>query len=108
MQILILPLKIISIPLIIIIGESNIDEKTKTIALLILAFIYNNLLGFASWFLIILISASISIFSMIIIGFIFLIYLITINVYIKRKLDINITIYIILNITAFLTGILLI
>ena len=108
MQILILPLKIISIPLIIIIGESNIDEKTKTIALLILAFIYNNLLGFASWFLIILISASISIFSMIIIGFIFFIYLITINVYIKRKLDINITIYIILNITAFLTGILLI
>ena len=108
MQILILPLKIISIPLIIIIGESNIDEKTKTIALLILAFVYNNLLGFASWFLIILISASISIFSMIIIGFIFLIYLITINVYIKRKLDINITIYIILNITAFLTGILLI
>ena len=108
MQILILPLKIISIPLIIIIGESNIDEKTKTIALLILAFIYNNLLGFASWFLIILISASISIFSMIIIGFIFLIYLISINVYIKRKLDINITIYIILNITAFLTGILLI
>lgn len=108
MQILILPLKIISIPLIIIVGESNIDEKTKTIALLILAFVYNNLLGFASWFLIILISASISIFSMIIIGFIFLIYLITINVYIKRKLDINITIYIILNITAFLTGILLI
>ena len=108
MQILILPLKIISIPLIIIIGESNIDEETKTIALLILAFVYNNLLGFASWFLIILISASISIFSMIIIGFIFLIYLITINVYIKRKLDINITIYIILNITAFLTGILLI
>ena len=45
---------------------------------------------------------------LVIIGVIFLTYLITINIYIKRKIDVNTTFYVILSIVAFLTGIFLI
>lgn len=107
MQILIFLLKIISIPLIIIIGESHIDEKIKSIVLLLLAFLYNNFLGSATWFSTFLLSVSSSLLSIIFIGFLLLIYLIAINIYVKRKIDINIILYIMLNVTAFLTGIFL-
>ena len=112
MQILILTLKLISIPLIIIVGEAKLNEKNKTIILLLLAFLYNNLLGCISWLLIFLISMLHStyffIVFLVIIGVIFLTYLITINIYIKRKIDVNTTFYVILSIVAFLTGIFLI
>lgn len=104
MQIIMLPLKIISVPLIIIIGESHINENTKSTLLLLLAFLYNNLLGFAARFLVLLLSVPLGILSTIIIGASFLIYLITINIYVKRKIEINITIYIMLNLIAFLIG----
>lgn len=104
MQIIMLPLKIISVPLIIIIGESHINENTKSTLLLLLAFLYNNLLGFATKFLVLLLSVPLGILSTIIIGASFLIYLITINIYVKRKIDINITIYVMLNLIAFLIG----
>lgn len=107
MQILIFILKLISIPLIIIVGESLIDEKRQTIILLVLAFLYNNLLGFVTLFAILLFSVSPSILSIIIIGFLLLVYLITINIYVIRKININIMLYIILNVAAFLTGIFL-
>lgn len=107
MQILMLPLKIISIPLIIIIGESRLNEKTKTIMLLVLTFLYNNLLGFATYFSMFLISFLQSILAIIIIGFSILMYLVTINIYVKRKIDINTIIYTMLNLTAFLTGLFL-
>ena len=107
MQILIFILKFISIPLIIIVGESLIDEKRQTIILLVLAFLYNNLLGFVTLFAILLFSVSPSILSIIIIGFLLLVYLITINIYVIRKININIMLYIILNVAAFLTGIFL-
>lgn len=112
MQIILLILKIISIPLIIIIGESDFTEKNKTITLLIIAFLYNNLIGSTTWFAIFLISALknsyLFILSIIIIGFSILIYLITINKYIKKKIDVNTTLYISLNVIGFLTGIFLI
>ena len=107
MQILIFILKLISIPLIIIVGESLIDEKRQTIILLVLAFLYNNLLGFVTLFAILLFSVSPSILSIIIIGFLLLVYLITINIYVISKININIMLYIILNVAAFLTGIFL-
>lgn len=107
MQILIFLIKLISIPLIIIVGESLIDEKRQTIILLVLAFLYNNLLGFVTFFAILLFSVSPSILSIIIIGFLLLVYLITINIYVIRKININIMLYIILNVAAFLTGIFL-
>ena len=107
MQILIFLIKLISIPLIIIVGESLIDEKRQTIILLVLAFLYNNLLGFVTLFAILLFSVSPSILSIIIIGFLLLVYLITINIYVIRKININIMLYIILNVAAFLTGIFL-
>ena len=73
MQILILALKIISIPLIIIIGESHFEEKTKNIALLLLAFLFNNLLGFVTCLSILLISvlsdSYLFILAIILIGF---------------------------------------
>lgn len=108
MQLLLLPLKIISIPLIIIVGESHIDEKKKTILLLILAFLYNNLLGLVAWFAMSLLSMALTILSIIIIGVMFFAYLITINIYVKRKIEINNIIYIMLNVTAFLIGLFLI
>ena len=111
MQLLILALKIISIPLIIIIGESHFEEKTKNIALLLLAFLFNNLLGFVTCFSIFLISALsdsyLFILMIILIGFSLLVYLITINMYVKGKTDINTGIYIILNIISFLKGLFL-
>lgn len=108
MQILMFPLKIISIPLIIIIGESHLNEKNKMIALLILAFLYNNLLGFATRFSTFLLSALPSVFMIITIGFSLLVYLIAINIYVKRKIEINMIIYVMLNVVAFFVGLLLI
>lgn len=96
-------LRILSIPLIIIIGESNINERTKTIVLLVLSFIYNNFIGFVAWTLGILMYTSISILTIIIIGA----WIIAINIYIKEKTDINTTIYIIFVVVAFLIGVLL-
>ena len=88
MYLLISCLKIISIPLIIIVGESSLNKNTKTTAFLILTVIFNNLLGSIIWFAILMISVLNStylfIVSIIIIGFIFFSYLITINMYIKR------------------------
>lgn len=112
MSILILPLKIISIPLIIIIGDLNLNEKTKTILLLVFAFLCNNLLGytarFASFFIPILEGTYLFFLSIIIIGFIILTYLVTINMYIKRKIDINNILFTILIAIAFFTGLFLI
>lgn len=107
MQIVILFLKIISIPLILIMGESHLNERNKTIALLILAFLYNNLMGFATWIAILLMSMMPSIVLVIMIGFSLLAYLITINLYVTKKVEINMMLYVMLNVVAFLTGILL-
>lgn len=104
MQIILLCLKIISIPLIIIVGESQLEEKNRNIALLVLAFLYNNLLGVATWFMIFFLSVLPNIIGFIIIGSVFLTYLITINVYVKRKIDMNMAIYVLLSVTAFVTG----
>lgn len=101
-------LRIISIPLIIIFGEAqHVDEKNRTIILLILSFLYNNFLGFVTWGLWIIIATSLSILSIIILGTLILSYLIVINLYIKRRVDINNTLYLILIIVAFLIGVLL-
>lgn len=108
MQLLILILKIISIPLIIIIGESHLNKNTKTITLLLLAFLFNSFLVSTIWLLMFVISvfknSYLFILSIFIIGFLVLSYLITINMYIKRKIDINITLYIVLCVTGLLTG----
>ena len=108
MYLLISCLKIISIPLIIIVGESSLNKNTKTIAFLILTVIFNNLLGSIIWFAILMISVLNStylfIISIIIIGFIFFSYLITINMYIKRKMEINNALFITLCVVGLLSG----
>lgn len=103
MLILMLPLllKILSVPLIIIVGESNIDEKSKTIALLVLSFLYNNFMGMVTWAFVILTFSSLSILTIIIIGA----WIIAINLYIKEKIDINNTLYIVIIVIAFLLGV---
>lgn len=113
MSMIILPLKIISIPLIIIIGESKkMSKRNKTILLLVLTFLYNNLLGFTTWSLIILVSVLKDTYlffsSIIIMGFLMLTYLIVINMYVKRKIDINNILFTILIAIAFFTGLFLI
>lgn len=111
LKLFILPLKIISIPLIIIIGESDMDEKQKTIALLILAFLFNNLMGYAIWLSLLLLSVISGTpgfaLYILIIGGIFFTYLITMNKYIKRKIDVNTTFYVSLNVVAMITGLFL-
>lgn len=108
MYLLISCLKIISIPLIIIVGESSLNKNTKTTAFLILTVIFNNLLGSIIWFAILMISVLNStylfIISIIIIGFIFFSYLITINMYIKRKMEINNALFITLCVVGLLSG----
>ena len=108
MYLLISCLKIISIPLIIIVGESSLNKNTKTTAFLILTVIFNNLLGSIIWFAILMISVLNStylfIISIIIIGFIFFSYLITINMYIKRKMEINNAVFITLCVVGLLSG----
>lgn len=99
---------IISI-IIVIIGELHINKKLKDTILLLLSFLYNTLLGLAMWFSIFIIAFSTAFFnaftlSIIIGGILFLISLIPINMYAKRKIDINIIVYIILNIIGFLIG----
>lgn len=111
MQTLIMLLKILSIPLLIIIGELHMNERTKTILLLVVDFLYNSFLGSVTSFAMIMISVLESsylfILSAIIIGILILAYLITINMYVKRKLYINILIYIIIIIVGFLSGLFL-
>ena len=108
MYLLISCLKIISIPLIIIVGESSLNKNTKTTAFLILTVIFNNLLGSIIWFAILMISVLNStylfIISIIIIGFIFFSYLITINMYIKRKMEMNNALFITLCVVGLLSG----
>ena len=108
MYLLISCLKIISIPLIIIVGESSLNNNTKTTAFLILTVIFNNLLGSIIWFAILMISVLNStylfIISIIIIGFIFFSYLITINMSIKRKMEINNALFITLCVVGLLSG----
>lgn len=108
MYLLISCLKIISIPLIIIVGESSLNKNTKTTAFLILTVIFNNLLGSIIWFAILMISVLNStylfIISIIIIEFIFFSYLITINMYIKRKMEINNALFITLCVVGLLSG----
>ncbi len=99
-------LRLISIPLIVVFGELDIYERTRTIVLLILAFLYNNLMGFVAWAFGILIASSMGIFYILIIGIIILFYLIAINFYIRKRVDINNAVYIILVLVAFLSGIL--
>lgn len=99
---------IIIIP-IVIIGELHINKTIKNIVLLLLTFLYNNLLGLATWFSMFIICYSVYFFHLfflptIIIGISILIFLIPINIYVKRKIDINIIVYIILNVIAFMTG----
>lgn len=112
MSILISCLKIISIPLIIIIGESHLNKNTKTTALLILTILFNSFLGSIIWLAMFMISVLKStylfIFSVIIIGFIFLSYLITINMYIKRKMEINNALFVTLCIVGLLSGLIII
>lgn len=92
-----------------IVGELHLNIKLKKILLLIISFLYNTLLGLAMWFSIFVI-ASLTVFlnlyavSMIIIGISFLMFLIPINMYVKRKVKINIVVYIILNVIGFLIG----
>lgn len=92
-----------------IVGELHLNIKLKKILLLIISFLYNTLLGLAMWFSILVI-ASLTVFlnlyavSMIIIGISFLMFLIPINMYVKRKVKINIVVYIILNVIGFLIG----
>lgn len=102
MLILMFPLilKILSVPLIIIVGESSMDEKPKTIVLLVLAFLYNNFMGLVTWAFVILTFSSLSILTIIIIGA----WIIAINLYIKEKIDINNTLYIVIIVIAFLLG----
>ena len=100
---------LILIILIIIIGELHLNIKLKKILLLILSFLYNTLLGLAMWFSIFIIpplTVFLNLFTvaMIIIGVSFLMFLIPINMYVKRKVKINIIVYIILNIIGFLIG----
>jgi len=100
---------LIVIIIIIIIGQSHLNKKLKKILLMILSFIYNTLLGLAMWFSMFIISfftiyLNLFSLSMIIVGILFLIALIPINIYVKRKVDINIIVYIILNIIGFLIG----
>ena len=56
MQTLIMLLKILSIPLLIIIGELHMNERTKTILLLVVDFLYNSFLGSVTSFAMIMIS----------------------------------------------------
>lgn len=99
-------LRIISIPLIIFVGESNIDERNKTIALLLLTFLYNNFMGVIFKILWIFMSTPIGVLFIVIGVICFLSFLISINLYIKGKIDITRTLYIILIVIAFLIGIL--
>ena len=104
-QIVFIALKIMSIPLIIFVGESEqLEERKQNTLLLVLAFLFNNLLGTVIWFAFILFSVP-SIFVKIMVGVIFLSYLFIINRYIKRKLDMNMSLYVMLCITAFFTGV---
>lgn len=91
-----------------IVGELHLNIKLKKILLLIISFLYNTLLGLVMWFSIFVI-ASLTVFlnlytvSLIIIGISFLMFLIPINMYIKRKVKLNI-IVIIINVIGFLIG----
>lgn len=97
---------------IIIIGELHLNKKIKEIVLLLLSFLYNTLLGLAIWFLLYIIAFSTVFFNSfillaIIVGILFLICLIPINIYVKRKIAINTIVYIIINTIAFSIGLFL-
>lgn len=75
---------------IIIIGELHLNKKIKEIVLLLLSFLYNTLLGLAIWFSLYIIAFSTVFFNSfilltIIVGILFLICLIPINIYIYRE-----------------------
>lgn len=96
----------------IIIGELHLNKKIKEIVLLLLSFLYNTLLGLAIWVLLYIIAFSTVFFNSfillaIIVGILFLICLIPINIYVKRKIAINTIVYIIINTIAFSIGLFL-
>lgn len=97
---------------IIIIGELHLNKKIKETVLLLLSFLYNILLGLAvcfSTFIISFLTIFLNTFSLsaIIAGILFLIHLIPINIYVKRKININTIVYIIINTIAFSIGLFL-
>ena len=96
----------------IIIGELHLNKKIKETVLLLLSFLYNTLLGLAIWVLLYIIAFSTVFFNSfillaIIVGILFLICLIPINIYVKRKIAINTIVYIIINTIAFSIGLFL-
>lgn len=95
--------------LLITIGESNINKKMKKILLLGLSFLYNAILGLLMWFSIFIIAFStaflnVFILSITIIVTLFFIFLLPINIYVKRKTDTKTILYIILNLIGLLIG----
>lgn len=99
---------IIIIP-IIIIGELHINNKVKKVFLMLLSFLYNTFLGLATFIAMFIIAFSTAFFDafsliMIIIGILFLIFLLTINIYIYKKTNVNIILYLILNVVCFFIG----
>lgn len=94
---------------IFIVGKLKLNEKIKRTLLLTITFIYNCLIGNASFIAFYIIVFSTLFFnsfllSTIIIGLYFLLLLIPINIYAKRKIDISWKKYILINIIGFLIG----
>lgn len=94
---------------IFIIGKLKLNGKLKKILLLTITFLYNCFIGNASFiaFYIIIFSTlffNSFILSTIIIGLYFLLLLIPINIYVKRKVDINWKKYVVINVIGFLVG----
>lgn len=94
---------------IFIIGKLKLNEKVKRKILLLLVFLYNCLIGDASLIAFYFIFFSIVFFnsfilSTIVIGLYFLLLIVPINIYAKRKIDMSWKKYILINVIGFLIG----
>ena len=94
---------------IIVIGKINFNKKVKRIIVLILSNIYNFIIGFLGFFIAFFIAFNpfgitnaIIYYSILIITF--LIIFVPVNVFAKRKCDIHVAIYIIINILMLILG----
>lgn len=82
----------IIIVLLIAIGESKINKRMKKILLLVLSFGYNTILGLLVWFSIFVVAFSTFFFNIFILSItssitLFFIFLLPINIYVKRKIE---------------------
>ncbi len=94
---------------IFIIGKLKQNEKIRMKILLLLIFLYNCLVGKASFLAFYIIIFSTLFFnsfmlSTIIIGLYFLLLLVPINIYVKRKIAISWKKYVLINMISFLIG----